>query len=1164
MFPTLNGFGPNRVPEPTLSPIDGHQLCRRLAAGLKFSPLALMQGLLALLALLALSGVLLCAPARAGDLRIEDKGVGTPLVLTPYWDVLEDREQRLSLDDVTGPEVAARFAPSNMNTDSLNFGLRRSAIWLRIHLRNASPREVERLLEVSFTHLHSVEFYAQRPGGYDRIVTGHSLPFSERPVNHRNFVFPIRIAAESGGTYYLRVASGTSLDIPTKLWEPQTFNHKSMQEYIGQSLYFGMLLALGLYNFLLFASLRDRTYLYYVLFVCANALSIVAFSGMGFQFLWPDMPEWSKISSMIGFASTGFTLLLFQRRLLSTYDTVPWLDRVMSAFLVLNILQMIGFFIIPYHRIIGMAIALDAANMLLAVVVGVVCKLRGQRSARFFLLAFSCLVFTAVLTALRSYGVKGIPNFMAVYGMQIGSAIEMLLLSLALADRFNQVKREKEQAQQQLVDALKRSERMLEQRVLERTAELSRINQELREHERALEVAKEGAEDASRMKSAFLANMSHEIRTPMNAVIGMAYLALRTDLTGRQRDYVEKIHRAAVSLLGIIDDILDFSKIEAGKLSIDRTDFSLHDVLGHVDTVTSQRASDKKLSYVFDIAEDVPVHLNGDPLRLGQVLVNLMSNAIKFTHAGRVLLRCRVHAIDKGGVDLRFEVEDSGIGMTLEQQSRLFQAFNQADTSTTRKYGGTGLGLAISQRLVEMMGGSIGLHSEPGVGSIFAFTVRLGYGALTVSALPSLPDRLRASRVLVVDDNPAAREIICHLVQAFGLHVDSEETALDALAAIRRADAALPYDLVLADFGMPGMNGLQLAEQIAHGNLRRTPKVILITAFGRDDVMRQAENAPLAAMLFKPIDQSLLHDTFVKVLASEAPVRAPGLYGRTLPRFDGCRVLLVEDNDVNQQIAREMLVATGLQVEIAGNGRIALERVFGTGPEGYDLVLMDIQMPEMGGHAATRRIRMDERFMQLPIIAMTAHASADEREACILSGMQDHITKPIDPDVFYATLSRWLGRKAAAAASRGAVSDAFKVSDVSDLSDVSSAIPLQAHIAPIEIPGFDTGDTLDRLSGDVDLYHQILEMLIPSLTETLEKFDAAVEASDNDAARSAVHTVRGMVANVGATALTEQAAELEALLAARMAHPERLQGFRESVEKTLHLVEQGLAGRKAA
>ncbi|RJF96220.1 7TM diverse intracellular signaling domain-containing protein [Noviherbaspirillum saxi] len=1097
---------------------------------------------------------------HASELRVDDKGIGKPLNLTPHWDVLEDVERRWTINEVIGPEVSQGFRRSRQSTDSLSFGLRRSAIWLRITLSNRSEGHIERLLEVPFTHLHSVELYVPTERGYDRIATGHSLPFAQRPVNHRNFVFPLHLPSGSSSTYYLRVASETSLDIPTKLWEAPIFNQQSLHEYIGQSLYFGMLLALGLYNFLLFTSLRDRTYLYYVLFVAANALSIVAFSGIGFQFIWPESPGWSMISSMIGFASTGFTLLLFQRRLLSTYDTVPWLDRVMRAFLVLNILQMIGFWVLPYHKIIGVGITLDAANMLLALIVGVVSKLRGQRSARFFLLAFSCLVVTAVLTALRSYGVKGIPNFLAVYGMQIGSALEMLLLSLALADRFNQVKREKESAQQQLVDSLKRSERILEQRVTERTAELSRINQDLREHERALKIAKEGAEEASRMKSAFLANMSHEIRTPMNAVIGMAYLALRTELNGKQRDYVEKIHRAAVSLLGIINDILDFSKIEAGKLTIENTDFSLHEVLGNVTTVTSQRASEKGLRYLFDVAEDVPVHLNGDPLRLGQVLINLMSNAIKFTPVGQVQLRCRVVSSSADAVELRFEVEDTGIGMTIEQQGRLFHAFSQADDSTTRKYGGTGLGLAISRRLVEMMGGSMSLHSEAGAGSTFGFCLRFGLGSLTVATLPGLPERLLGCRVLVVDDNPAAREILSDLVQGFHLHVDAVESAAHALTAIRRSDGSQPYDLVLADVGMPGMNGLELASAIADSELAHQPKIILVTAFGRDDVIRQAENVPVAAVLFKPIDQSRLYDTFVTALAQDGAAQSSQTVRRTLPRFDGSRVLLVEDNEVNQQIAREMLAATGLQVDVANNGRIALEKLFAGGPHAYDLVLMDIQMPEIGGHAATRRIRMDPRYAGLPVLAMTAHATAEERAECVRSGMQDHITKPINPDHFYQTLMHWLTPPDVLASDSSSVATAIEPLDATVR---SAAAGLDPDI-PVDIPGFDTVDTLHRLSNDVDLYHRVLEMLIPSLSASLGQFSSAAAAGDHAAARSVVHTVHGMAANVGAIELAEYASELEEILARREARPEQLSRFHDLVKQTLSLVEQGLAQRKVA
>jgi len=1088
---------------------------------------------------------LLAVSARAADLHLDGKPNSKPFNLTPYWATLEDVKHEWNIDDVSSDAFQSRFTRPRLKNDSINFGLTRSAIWLRITIANSSGGDLERLLEVAFTHLHNVDFFLPSDEGFTRISTGHSKPFAMRMVNHRNFIFPLRIPAGTEITYYMRVASGTTLDIPTRLWEPKAFEQESLHEYIGQALYFGMLLALGLYNLLLFASMRDRTYLYYVMFVGANALSVIAFSGVAYQFLWPESPQWSMISSMIGFALTGITLMLFQRRLLATDVTVPVLDKVMSAMIALNILQMIGFWVLPYRSVIGTGITLDMLNMLLALVVGIACKMRGQRSARFFLLAFSCLVFAAVLTALRSYGIKGIPNFIMVYGIQIGSALEMLLLSLALADRFNQMKREKENAQQQLVDSLKRSERILEQRVAERTTELLRTNRELLEHEKALQAAKEVAEEASRMKSAFLANMSHEIRTPMNAVIGMAYLALRTDLTGKQRDYVEKIHRAAVSLLGIINDILDFSKIEAGKLTIEKTDFSIHDVLANVSTVTSQRAAEKGLRFEFDVADDVPVHLNGDPLRLGQILINLTSNAIKFTPRGEVQLRCRVVASGKDSVELRFEVEDTGIGMSAEEQVRLFQAFSQADDSTTRKYGGTGLGLAISRRLVEMMGGSMSLQSREGAGSTFTFLLRFGLGAQTAMSLPSLPERLLGCRVLVVDDNPAAREILTNLVEGFGLQVNAVSNASDALVAIRNADLGMPYDLVLADLGMPGMNGIELARAIRIAGLAHLPKFILATAFGRDDVLRQAEDAPVDAVLFKPVDQSLLHDTFINVLAKDAGTLRTATPQPHLPRFDGCRVLLVEDNEINQQIAREMLAATGLQVDIAGNGRVAVDRLLAAGPAIYDLVLMDIQMPEMGGHAATRRIRMEERFENLPIVAMTAHATHEEREACIKSGMQDHITKPINPGHFYQTLTRWLTPEPTAAAS-----------------GITAARGEQE--APVFIPGFDTAETLERLSGDVGLYHRVLGMLVPSLGTAVDQFAAAVASCDHAGMKSVVHGIRGMAANVGATELAGFAAELEEMLAQQRENQEQLARFRVLAEQTLELVRAALAERNVS
>jgi len=1104
-----------------------------------------LRRLLRCLALLGLLAVAFTSSGQAKNVLVDEALTPKQINLTPYWTALEDPSRKLTVEEVSQPAFAADFRQPSQKADAINFGFIDSAVWLRLTIHNAAPKELERLLEIAYPHHDRIEFYTPVAGGFQRTVTGTELPFSARPVPHRHFVFPLRLPAAASTTFYLRLKSESSLDVPATLWEPQAFNTESTYQYMGQALYFGVLLALGLYNFLLYLSLRDRTYLYYVLFTITSALSLAAFSGMAYQFLWPDSPGWTKVSTMILFASNGIALFLFQMRLLDTRRTVPMLDRLMRVVIGLNVLQIAGF-LWSYSHMVRVAIALDAMHMLLALVVGIACLRRGQRSARFFLLAFSCLALAAVMTALRSFGILP-TNFVTVNGTQIGSALEMLLMALALADRFHLIREEKEAAQQQMVVNLQQSERVLEQRVTERTAELTHSNLALVEREHALEVAKEVAEEASRMKSIFLANMSHEIRTPMNAVIGMAYLALRTDLNLKQRDYVEKIQRAGISLLHIINDLLDFSKIEAGKLDIEQTDFSLQEVLRNVAAVTSQRAAEKELEYRLDVAPDVPDGLTGDPLRLGQVLINLISNAIKFTAVGSVRMDCRMIAAAPGSVELQFEIIDTGIGMTPEQQDKLFQAFIQADGSTTRKYGGTGLGLTISKRLVEMMGGSFTVRSQFGSGSAFAFCVRFGLGAASPASSPSLGDLLHTCRILIVDDDPAAREILVAALEGFQLTVHSEVGAAEALAVIRAADGTEPYDVVLADLGMPGMSGFDLAAAIPEAGLRRVPKIIFVTALEREDVLHRAENLKVAGVLFKPVNQSLLHDTLAKVLSEDPSIGSAALNLHILPRFDGCQVLLVEDNEINQQIALEMLSATGVRVDMADNGRIALDKLFTAAPHGYDLVLMDLQMPELGGHAATRQIRLDGRFAALPIIAMTAHATAQECTECLESGMQDHIAKPINPTRFYETLARWLPHRVLAADASASAADP----------DRSKAA--QDWEIPIEIPGFDTAETLERLAGDVSLYHSILRMFPEIVKDSMTVFHHALDVNDDAAVKAVLHSIRGMAGNVGATMLTHTASELEFALRAGNVDARRIAAFCASIAEAVEAVEHGLA-----
>ena len=547
------------------------------------------------------------------------------------------------------------------------------------------------------------------------------------------------------------------------------------------------------------------------------------------------------------------------------------------------------------------------------------------------------------------------------------------------------------------VNELKRREKVLKVMVRQRTAELTEANQR--------------AEEATQMKSMFLANMSHEIRTPMNAVIGMAYLALKTPLSEKQRDYVNKIHNAGTSLLGVINDILDFSKIEAGRLDIEAVDFRLDDVIASVTSITAQKAQDKGLEFLAEVANSVPQNLVGDPLRLGQVIANLINNSIKFTEHGDVYLKAELLEQVGERARLRFSVKDTGIGMTPEQAARLFQPFSQADMSTTRKHGGTGLGLTICRRLVELMGGEIWLESEPGVGSTFLFTVSVG-----VASGPArsriVPEQLRAVSALVVDDNAAARDILVHALDGFCARVDAVSSGEEAIAAVEQHDSGRPYDVIFMDWRMPGMDGIQAARLIKEDpQLKTRPAVVLVTAFGREDVREEAERIQMDGFLLKPVTTSMLVDTLVTLFAGarqDRTVLAPEV-DRHADRLRGLRVLLAEDNEINQQIAVELLEGVGATVEVANDGLEAVRKLLDQPmPPNYDVVLMDLQMPEMDGYQATNKIRSDPRFASFPIIAMTAHATIDERQKCLAAGMNGHVSKPIDPSSLFDTLERFV------------------------------------------------------------------------------------------------------------------------------------------------------------
>ncbi len=918
---------------------------------------------------------------------------------------IEYREERpgekISIDAML---LKASDLPWKVNqAKTLNLGYSSQGYWLRIGLDNPTPRPQERWLEIGYPLLDHIEIYWVKNGQIlKRSVTGDSLPFSQRGFPHYNFLTALHFDPDSRYELYLRVASTSSLQVPLSLWEPEHFDTHDNTALLGYGLVFGALLIIAAYNFFLWFSVRELAYLYYVTYVLCFCLLIAEVNGMAYQYLWPDTPEWNNARLLLLVPALVVLASGFSREFLQLPRYNPTLDKLLRVGMTVVLLEMpLGAFVFSYQAGILLALGFTVLFALFGVTAGILNWRAGNRAARFYVLAWGLLIVFTLWFVFTQLGLLPY-TYLSAISLQAGQVLEVALLSFALADRINIAKQDKVETLQRLMEEERRA-------ITEREEHLrTRLRKQQEDLLARQQLRKARAENMA--KSQFLAVMSHEIRTPMNGVLGMAELMQDSPLNGSQRQFLGVIENSAKALLSIINDILDYSKIETGKLDIEAIDFDLERLVLECTAVFSVTAEKKGLQLFSSLAPGTPVCVRSDPARLRQILLNLLGNAFKFTEQGRVGLR--VLPVEKtalGDWTLRFEVSDTGLGLTPEQQGRLFQAFAQADSSTTRKFGGTGLGLSISRKLAELLGGCIGVESDAGVGSTFWFTIHCQAASSAFCDDQYLPPSLLAGkRLLLADDNAEFTQVAEEQARAWGMQVHVAYHGQQVIDAMRDTSPP-PFDALVIDGDLPPQGARSVVQTLhAAGQLHSIPTLVFTS--GRH-AGADSEFPGVTLSLPKPCSSRPLREALVQLLGGAHANRQDTSDNKPLQAlFHGFRVLVAEDNPVNQMVLKGMLQKFGLKFAIANDGEEALALV--QSPDNvFPLVLMDCEMPNMDGYEATRQIRQWEHSthrVPIPIVALTAHAMQEHQEKAFAAGMNAHVSKPIEMAVLRDVLAYYL------------------------------------------------------------------------------------------------------------------------------------------------------------